>query len=481
MKILSCPASGASRPDARACAAHEQGLRLARRKQWSRATRCFRQAIARQPTFAPAHFCLGRVHAVEGRWTEAVACFETALRLRPRFPAALNRLGLAYLQLEQWAESVACHRKLLRRRPRQFSAHRRLTDALLQLGSFAEARRHVELALVLKPYDACAHVHRATFLLRQGDFHRGGTEYEWRWRLPGQSAPYPHLRAWPGGSPRGKVLLLHAEQGLGDTLQFIRYAAVLQTAGATVVFVCPPALHRLLAGCKGIDRLLSPTDPLPACDAHAPLLSLPRLLGTTLRTIPAGTPYLHAEPGLVTHWRRRLARYSGCRVGIAWQGNPAFDHDRQRSLPLAAFAPLAGVGGVRLFSLQKPPGTDQLAGIAKRFKVVDLGQDTDEATGTFVDTAAIIRSLDLVITSDSAIAHLAGALGTPVWLALPVGCDWRWFTGRDDSPWYPRARLFRQHRPGDWTDVFQRLAVALDGVRRPRQGAPTIAQNPCTA
>jgi hypothetical protein len=218
---------------------------------------------------------------------------------------------------------------------------------------------------------------------------------------------------------------------------------------------------KLLAGCTGIDQLIAQGDELPPCELQAPLLSLPWQLGTTLETVPAPVPYLAADPALVERWRRELAAIQGVRIGIAWQGNPAFPADRHRSFPLAALAPVARVEGVRLIGLQKEHGRDQLAALDSAFEVLDLGPRLDEEAGSFCDTAAVMTLLDLVITPNSALAHLAGALGAPVWVALPTVPEWRWLLDREDSPWYPTARLFRQARPGDWTAVFTQMAEAL--------------------
>jgi hypothetical protein len=194
---------------------------------------------------------------------------------------------------------------------------------------------------------------------------------------------------------------------------------------------------------------------------HAPLLSLPRLFGTTLATIPADVPYLFAKPELIEHWRRELAGVAEFQVGLAWQGDPRHTEDKARSIPLAQFEPLAQIPGVRFYSLQKGPGTEQLAAAGERLRIIDLGPRLDEQTGAFLDTAAVMKNLDLVITCDSGVAHLAGALGVPVWVALAFTGDWRWLLERTDSPWYPTMRLFRQPRPGDWPAVFAQLAAAL--------------------
>jgi hypothetical protein len=266
-------------------------------------------------------------------------------------------------------------------------------------------------------------------------------------------------------------MLLYGEQGLGDAFQFIRYAKMVKDRGATVIVECHAPLMKLFANVQGIDRLLPFGAPLPPFDVQTPLYSLPFLLGTTLNTVPAAVPYVYADPGLVEHWRRELDRLAprsglgrGLRIGIAWQGNPTFRDDRWRSIPLARFEPLAKVENVQLISLQKGHGTEQLRGVAGHFDVVNLGNKLDEAAGPFMDTAAIMKNLDLVISSDTAVPHLAGALGVPVWVALPHVPDWRWLLQREDSPWYPTMRLFRQARDGDWESVFGRMADELKTV-----------------
>jgi hypothetical protein len=248
---------------------------------------------------------------------------------------------------------------------------------------------------------------------------------------------------------------------MGDTLQFLRYVPLAHRRGGRVILLCQPPLVRLLARTRGIERLLAHGDPLPAFDVHVPLLCLPGLFGTTLERVPVDVPYLEAEPPLVEAWRHRLGSYPGFKVGIAWQGNPRFRQDRFRSIPLAQFAPLARVPGVHLLSLQKGVGREQLPALHGRFPVTDLGSELDETTGAFLDTAAVMKNLDLVVTSDTSIAHLAGALGVPVWVALQDVPDRRWLLDREDSPWYPTMRLFRQTRSGRWEDVFDRIAEAL--------------------
>jgi hypothetical protein len=262
----------------------------------------------------------------------------------------------------------------------------------------------------------------------------------------------------------GKTILLHPEQGLGDVIQFVRYAPLVKQRGGTVIVECPVRLMTLLESCAGIDRLVGRGGPLPAFDVQAPLLSLPGIFRTSLADVPAAIPYLWADPALEEQWRRELDGLGGFKVGIAWQGSPSNQYDRDRSIPLRYFEPLARCAGVRFLSLQKQWGVEQLQEVAERFPVIDLGSRLDEAAGAFMDTAAVMKSLDLVITSDTAVAHLAGALGVRVWVVLAAIPDWRWLLGRSDSPWYPTMRLFRQPSRGDWPGVFNEVRRALGDV-----------------
>jgi hypothetical protein len=237
---------------------------------------------------------------------------------------------------------------------------------------------------------------------------------------------------------------------------------LVKERGGTVLVECPASLMPLLSRCAGIDRLIGQGSELPEFDVQAPLISLPLLFGTTLETIPDQIPYLFGDPEAVEQWRRELDSVSAFKIGISWQGNPDYVNDRYRSIPLAAFEPLAGLAGVRLFSLQKGKGTEQLRALSHQFKVVELVPELDATGGAFMETAAIMTNLDLVVTPDTAIAHLAGGLGVRVWTALMARPDWRWLRGREDSPWYPSMRLFRQTQFGDWASVMERMADAVE-------------------
>jgi hypothetical protein len=254
---------------------------------------------------------------------------------------------------------------------------------------------------------------------------------------------------------------VHAEQGLGDTLQFIRYAKLLADRGECVVIEAPKALFYLLRQ-SGFENLIPRGEELPPFDVQIPLLSLPLAMSSSMGGIPTDVPYLSADSARVAEWGQRLQPFVGTRVGINWQGNPEYTFDRFRSVPLQEFAPVAAIPGVHLISLQKQFGMAQMASLRDQFAVVDLGEQLDATTAPFLDTAAVMKNLDLVITSDSAVAHLAGALGVPVWLATSYAAEWRWQVNREDSPWYPTMRLFRQPALHDWNSVFRRMAKELD-------------------
>jgi tetratricopeptide (TPR) repeat protein len=415
-------------------------------------------------------FNLGNVFKAQKKWDEAIACFRRAVQLQPSYAEAWNNLGTVYASVLNPAEAVACYQTAVQHKPDFQQAFHNMGAALFQLGRLDEAEASYNRTVELQPDGYSAHFGRALTWLFKGDYERGWIEYEWRWKLPGNPLPQFAQPAWDGSPLKGRTLLLYPEQGLGDVLQIIRYAPLLQQQGGKVVFQCPRALVQLLARTPGIDQLVPKDAPLPPFDVHAPLLSLPRFFKTTLATIPAQIPYLFADPALVEHWSKELAALPGFKIGIAWQGDPKLVEDKQRSIPLRYFEPLARLDGVHLISLQKGLGSEQVADV--RFPVTVL--PLDEKTGPFMDTAAVMKNLDLVIAADTAIAHLAGALGVPVWLALSLfPYDWRWHLGRDDSPWYPNLRIFRQVELDNWTEIFERLTAAVsERLGRPMPTPP---------
>ncbi len=436
-------------------------IALRDRGQLDEALTSARCAIELKPDYAEAHSNLGIALRARGELDEAVASYRRALELNPGLAETHNNLGNAYRDRGQLVEAIASFRRALELRLDYPEAHNNLGSVLHESGHADEAGVSFRRAVEFRPDYADAHGNLGLVLLASGDFLRGWPEYEWRWL--GKNGPRRSLPSalWDGSPLDGRSILLYAEQGLGDTLQFIRYAKLVKEQDGVVYVECPKPLVRLLAHCCGVDRLIAQGDVLPPYDVHAPLLSLPGILGTTVETIPRDLPYLRVDPAEVEAWRERLHVPGLHQIGIAWQGNPKHPNDRHRSVTLEQFAPLMHVPGVRLVSLQHGPGSEQLERYPTLRSVADLAGGPCDPAQAFINSAAAILNLDLVITVDSAVAHLAGALGKPVWLLLPFNVDWRWLRDREDSPWYPSMRLFRQRALGDWQEVFERLETAL--------------------
>ncbi len=459
-----------------AIAAYEETLRLKpdsaescvnlsqlylQRREPALAAEWAQRALDMRPRFAEAYLNLASALGKLERTAEAKAALDECIRLKPDLSQAYNNLGILLADELDFAEAQRQYRRALDLAPHSAEPWYNLGIALLRQSDFAAAIAHFDRALQINPNYAEAHHNRASALLQLGRFAEGLSEYEWRFASRDFPPLRPRWKAWNGEDVAGRTIVLVAEQGLGDTLQFVRYAKLLAERDAQVIVECSAALHPILARTPDIARWISPADPAPPADFCVPVMSLPYRLQTTLDTIPADVPYIFAEEEHTAVWRDELSRYQGLKVGIAWQGNPQCPGDHARSIPLAAFEPLARVPGVRLFSLQKGAGSEQLAPLAEGWGVVDFGQRLDAAGGAFMDTAAIVRNLDLVITSDTAVAHLAGALAADVWVALQIVPDWRWLLEREDSPWYPTMRLFRQAQLGDWEGVFERMAAEL--------------------
>jgi hypothetical protein len=324
-----------------------------------------------------------------------------------------------------------------------------------RIGHSAEAVASYRQALRLRPDYADAHLDLGLALLSMGDFTAGWEEYEWRWRTRRVMRRDFAQPQWDGSPLNGRTLLIHAEQGLGDTVQFLRYVPLVRDA--VIILEVPPALARLVEGLDGVKQVIPAGAALPGFDLHAPLLSLPRLFRTTPETIPNRTPYLQFnDPARTRLWNTRTGQPGAFRVGIAWAGSAANSNNRTRSMRLADLAPLGDTpGGVSFFSLQKGPAVQERA--PARLAITDLLADTHDVR----DTAALVLNMDLIISVDTFVAHLAGALGKPVWTLLSFAADWRWLRARDDCPWYPQMRLFRQSYPGDWQPVVERVVHTL--------------------
>jgi tetratricopeptide (TPR) repeat protein len=435
------------------------GVALAEAGAFERAIEAYSAALAVDPDHAIAHYNLGNALRELRRFDDAIASYARALRLQPDWPEANTNFGLVLAAVGRVDEALAAYGRTLAVRPDHALAHNGIGLALQARGEFAPAAAHFDRAIAIAPDFAQAHSNRAQLRLLHGDFARGWPEYEWRLRVPGHAIARTTAPRWDGAPVVGRTLLLRAEQGLGDTLQLVRFAPVLAARGARVIVECQASIERIVRTCPGIAAVVPRGEPLPPHDFETPIASVPYRLGVTLVSIPAEVPYLTADPQLSAQAAQRIQRKGMFTVGIAWQGNPVFPQDCHRSMPLRHFAPLARVPGVRLFSLQKGFGAEQLA--TAPFPVEDLGAALDVAGGAFTGTAAAMMALDLVIVSDSAVAHVAGALGRPVWVVLPVAPDWRWLLEREDSPWYPTMRLFRPRQLGQWDEVFERIAREL--------------------
>jgi len=435
----------------------------------------YEEALALRPDYPEAYCNLGLLLIEQGRPSESIVLLEHAIRLREGFIDAYNNLGMALADLGRSEEALACYREALRRRPKYPEVYNNLGTALAAMGRTEEALATFAHALRLRPNYPEAHWHQALTWLQHGDMVRGWPQYEWRWKRKRARPRRFDQPLWDGSSLEGKTILLWCERGLGDSLQFIRYASFVKARGAKVIVECRETLLTMFAKCAGIGQLIAEKTVLPQFDVQAPLLSLPWIFGTLLHTIPAEVPYLQVDPARTEKWREEIhasidrsnsSPSRAFKVGIIWQGNPKHRWDRHRSFALAHFHRLARLDGVRLFSLQKDVGEERLAGFSPHLPLINLGNRLTD----FADTAAIMQNLDLVITCDSSPAHLAGALGLPVWVPLATMSDWRWLTNRDDSPWYPTMRLFRQKRLGDWDEVFDRVELEVNKLlvsRRP--------------
>jgi type IV pilus biogenesis/stability protein PilW len=426
------------------------------------AAAAYRKTLDINPDFAQAHNGLGAAMLAQGQLEEAETAFRRALELDPDHAETHNNLGNLLRAQGKFDQAVESFGHALARRPDLVEAHTNLGNALKSRGDMDNAVESFRRALDIDPENAETHWNLAQVLLLQGRLREGWSEYEWRtkcgdfrsmiWNVDGPK--------WDGGDLDGKTILLYAEQGLGDTLQFIRYARGIAQKGGEVVVKCLPALSALIQTAPGVARVVSRIDRSVPYEVQASLASLPHILGTEEETTPADVPYLTADQDRVETWRRHLGD-TGFRVGINWQGSPSYKADWNRSMALRFFEPLAKVPGVRLISLQKKNGLEQLEDLPEGMSVETLGDDFDEGPDAFIDTAAVMMSLDLIISSDTSIAHLAGALAQPVWTLLPFVPDWRWMLERGDTPWYPTMRLFRQQTHGDWPGVFSRVENAL--------------------
>ncbi len=449
----------------------EAYLNLARASQklgrYSKAANSLSRALALKPDYLPAYLDLSFLCYRQGNVTRAISCCQKALELDPECADAYNNLGNAMADQGDFPAALQAYEQALSIRPDRAEFRFNLANALKNCGRLPAAIENYRQALGLIPDYTDAHWNLSHALLLSGNLKDGWREYEWRFQLPAQNNIYPFrygVPRWDGSSFKGRRLLVHDEQGFGDTLQFLRYLPMVKALGGTVILEVRRQLLKLVKHAAGFDDLIARSSdghPPLEFDMYIPLMSLPFVFGTNLASIPAPVPYLATDVELTRRWAQKLATIPGFKVGICWQGNPAHQADRWRSVPLKFFTPLAAIPDIQLISLQKKHGLDQLSDLPAGVSIIDFGPELDEVNGVFMDSAAMMKNLDLVIASDTAIAHLAGALGAPVWLILPAVPEWRWLMARNDSPWYPTMRLFRQTKPGEWATAFNQINAAL--------------------
>jgi tetratricopeptide (TPR) repeat protein len=401
----------------------------------------------------------GTIHDALGRNHEGLADYERALALRPEFPEALSNRAHDLRILARYDEALEGYGRAIAAMPELADAWNGRGNLFQEINRDEDALADYRRALELRPDFAGAHMNEGLCRLRLGDFESGWSKHEWRWRVRDL---YPAAREfaqpkWQGTENlAGKEILLHAEQGFGDSIQFVRYVPLVAATGATVLLEVPDELVSLVSGLSGVSRVITLAQRPPSFDFHCPLLSLPAAFGTKLATIPASIPYLEASAERVRRWQTRLGQTKKLRIGLAWSGNATHKNDQNRSIALARLAPLLSLPGAEFLSLQKGVRPEDAA-VMKDLPITDIAGEL----GDFADTAAVVSLVDLVIAVDTSVVHLAGALGRPVWILLPFSPDWRWLQSRDDSPWYPTARLFRQSAIGDWEGVIRNVKKEL--------------------
>lgn len=432
------------------------GITLSDDGRWAEAAAAFAEAIRIQPDTAAFHSNRGNALKEMGDLDGASAELQAAIALQPDNAEAHNNLGVVYSEREMHEAAVECYLKAIALNARYSDAYTNMGNSLFSTGDASRAVQSCRKAVEVAPDSPAAHWNLAVALLRTGNFEAGWPEHEWRLhtKLKFPKRPFPQPQ-WKGEDLAGRTILLHCEQGFGDAIQNVRYVKLVAQRGGRLILECHPELRRLFDDFPGADRVIARGEDLPHFDLHCPLSSLPYACRTRLETIPAEVPYLKEEPETARKWRDKLSG-RGLKVGLVWAGNPTHPNDRTRSIRLQQLAPLAK-GGVEFHSLQKGPPAEQAGLPPVGMRLIDHCRELDN----YVDTAALISQLDLVIAVDTSVAHLSGALGRPTWVLIPFVADCRWLIGRSDSPWYPTMRLFRQHARERWDGAVEHMAREL--------------------
>jgi tetratricopeptide (TPR) repeat protein len=447
------------------------GVALHKQGRLDDAIAIYAHVLRLSPGSAEAMTNLGTAYQDKGDTEAATRCQRRAVELAPQMASVHNNLGVALLKGGRHHEALKCYEQVLRVDPRHAGAHFNIGFAFQELGSYELAEKYYKRAMELKPGSDTLRFYMGTLHLLQGNFRAGWREYEARWGSRHQRDSRRHFPQpqWKGEPLAGQTILLHAEQGFGDTMQFIRYVPLVAALGADVILEVQPRLKRLAEAIPGVRQVLAKGERLPDFQWQCPLLSLPLAFKTELESIPSSVPYLNASSTDQAAWGAKL-RSPKFRIGLSWGGNPKHSQDAARSVPLMKLLELLRIPGAQFYSLQKGPPAKQLAELPEDISLINL----DRAQHDFYDSAAIVANLDLVISVDTSVAHLAGALGRPLWVLLHHGSDWRWLLDRSDCPWYPTARLFRKKHGEAWKALVDRVRSEL--VRLVEEHAGRTAQ-----
>ena len=450
----------------------KQGWQLHQSGDIVAARRCYDQALTISPDNANAMVYRGIAQFDQREFADSAASYRNAIAVRSEFPIAWNNLGNSLRMLGDLEEAESCFAEALKLKPGYLSALKNRGTLWVWAGEIERGLGWYEEGLKVDPDNAELHRNLGVIHLLLGNYERGWNEYRWRWRMPGLARPHVAAPAWKGESLQGKTILIYPEQGLGDTLQFVRVAGSLQALGARVIVRCSDRMLALFTSAPHVDQLVLDTKVSPPCDYHASMIEVIDVLYCKTGQIAwgsdlfnAGNGYLTVSADLIDYWRQWLDQNTNTnvkRIGINWQGNPEHHADVYRSIPLETLAPLAGRSGIELISLQFGKGAEQLENCKFAERIRRLPDHVDTDGGAFTDTAAILKHLDGVVTTDTAIAHLAGAVGAPVMMMVGRVPDWRWLEHGESTRWYPSMQLIRQQQLGAWDDVVAEVAKRLD-------------------
>ncbi|NWF75663.1 MAG: tetratricopeptide repeat protein [Nitrospirae bacterium] len=439
------------------------GLIYFKRKDYDSAISYFKKSISINPLYTEGLCNLGLVLMRKKELDEALACFKKASEIKPYMSEAWGNIGSALYQKGLIEDAIEYYKRALKLKPTLAENWLNIGTCLIDIGKPREAIQYLQKAIEIKPDYALAHFNLSFARLVLGDFKRGWYEYMWRWGLEEFQIPQFPQPLWNGSYLEGKTIYIHGEQGFGDTIQFVRYAPLIVERGGRVIIAVQKVLLSLLKSVEGISEIVTEGDPLPQFDVHCPLAGLPLAFETDLNSIPSKVPYISVDRELIKKWAEKLkSARTNLKVGLAWAGSQSHKKDMFRSINLEQFAPLGDLHNIVFYSLQKGRGSEQAKNPPYRMKLIDLMDEVQD----FSDTSAIIENLDLVISVDTSVAHLAGALGKPVWTLLPYAPDWRWLLDREDSPWYPTMRLFRQPKMRDWDSVIRRVVEELRALSK---------------